>query len=291
MLPKPATPHGACSSSEPLLYLQQTSAIAESDIRKLIHDPVELFTRMVQPILWLVVFGQVFARARAIPTGRLRYLISRLPGFLRRAYSLALSSTVFRSSGNATWAWSTSFWSARRREPLSYSEERCPPRFADFAKLWSSYVVAFLLGVQLRLEWRAIAGVLAVVGLGAATFSTFSPHCSLHRQVSRALYGDWTGSHDALVFREQRDLSVEHDAGRVVFSIQGESVDLPGGRAEIHDGSGRSYGVRTGFRSLRSNPDVRSPGRNRGQALSEHCPLSGARLAAVALLRLKLRQG
>ena len=36
------------------------------------------------------------------------------------------------------------------------------------------YIVALLLGVQLRLEGRAILGVITVVSLGAATFSTFS---------------------------------------------------------------------------------------------------------------------
>ena len=39
-------------------------AVAEADIRKLIHDPVELLTRMIQPVLWLVVFGPVFSRTR-----------------------------------------------------------------------------------------------------------------------------------------------------------------------------------------------------------------------------------
>src|SRR6266481_3789493 len=55
-------------------YLRQTLAVAEADVRKLIHDPVELLTRMVQPVLWLLIFGQVFNRTRAIPTGGISYL-------------------------------------------------------------------------------------------------------------------------------------------------------------------------------------------------------------------------
>jgi len=51
-------------------YLRQTLAVAEADLRKLIHDPVELLTRMVQPVLWLLIFGQVFNRTRAIPHRR-----------------------------------------------------------------------------------------------------------------------------------------------------------------------------------------------------------------------------
>jgi ABC-2 type transport system permease protein len=33
-----------------------------------------LLTRAIQPMLWLVVFGQVFARTHAIPNGNLNYV-------------------------------------------------------------------------------------------------------------------------------------------------------------------------------------------------------------------------
>jgi ABC-2 type transport system permease protein len=55
-------------------FFRQTLAVAEADLRKLRHDPYELLTRMVQPVLWLLLFGQVFARSRAISTGELGYL-------------------------------------------------------------------------------------------------------------------------------------------------------------------------------------------------------------------------
>jgi ABC-2 type transport system permease protein len=66
-------------------YLRQTLAVAEADIRKLIHDPVELLTRMVQPVLWLLIFGQVFNRTRAIPTGGISYLDFMAPGILAQS--------------------------------------------------------------------------------------------------------------------------------------------------------------------------------------------------------------
>ena len=52
----------------------KTLAIAELEIRKLRHDPTDLIVRAVQPALWLLIFGQVFSRTRAIPTGNLPYL-------------------------------------------------------------------------------------------------------------------------------------------------------------------------------------------------------------------------
>src|SRR5258708_31139124 len=66
-------------------YLRQTLAVAEADLRKLIHDPVELLTRMVQPVLWLLIFGQVFNRTRAIPTGGISHLDFMSPGILSQS--------------------------------------------------------------------------------------------------------------------------------------------------------------------------------------------------------------
>ena len=40
-----------------------------SSCRSCRHDRTELITRAIQPILWLVIFGQTFSRIRAIPTG------------------------------------------------------------------------------------------------------------------------------------------------------------------------------------------------------------------------------
>ncbi|MBZ5611377.1 MAG: ABC transporter permease [Acidobacteriia bacterium] len=174
MLPKLATPRAAWSSSGPLIYLQQTAAVAESDIRKLIHDPVELFTRMIQPVLWLVVFGQVFARTRAIPTGGLRYLDFMAPGIL--AQSVLFGAIFYGIS---------LIWERDLGVVHKFLVSPAPRTALVLGRAVSSavrgycqavvvYVVALLLGVQLRLEWHAMVGVLAVVGLGAATFSTFS---------------------------------------------------------------------------------------------------------------------
>src|ERR1700720_113354 len=66
-------------------YLRQTLAVAEADLRKLIHDPLELLMRMVQPVLWLLIFGQVFNRTHAIPTGGISYLDFLAPGILAQS--------------------------------------------------------------------------------------------------------------------------------------------------------------------------------------------------------------
>ncbi len=44
-------------------FVEKTFVITEFELRKLRHDFTELITRALQPALWLLIFGQVFARS------------------------------------------------------------------------------------------------------------------------------------------------------------------------------------------------------------------------------------
>ncbi|HXX63240.1 MAG TPA: ABC transporter permease [Bacteroidota bacterium] len=59
--------------------------LAETEIRKLFHDPTELITRAVQPILWLGIFGEALSKVRAIPTGGYSYMQFITPGILTQS--------------------------------------------------------------------------------------------------------------------------------------------------------------------------------------------------------------
>lgn len=63
-------------------FLRNALAMIELEARRLRHDKTEVYTRAVQPILWLVVFGSVMAAARAIPTGGIPYVDFITPGVL-----------------------------------------------------------------------------------------------------------------------------------------------------------------------------------------------------------------
>ena len=54
-------------------------------MRKLRHDFTELVTRALQPALWLLIFGQVFARSGAMHTGNIPYLDFIAPGILAQS--------------------------------------------------------------------------------------------------------------------------------------------------------------------------------------------------------------
>ena len=70
--------------------LREMFAMIELEMRRLRHDRTEIYTRAIQPILWLAVFGSVMSEVRGIPTGGIPYIDYITPGVL-------LQSTIFVS--------------------------------------------------------------------------------------------------------------------------------------------------------------------------------------------------
>src|ERR1700722_17634323 len=155
-------------------YLRQTMAVAEADIRKLVHDPIELFTRMVQPVLWLLIFGQVFHRTRAIPTGGISYLDFMAPGIL--AQSVLFGAIFYGIS--LIWERDLGIVQKFLVSPAPRSTLVLGRAISSMARSLSQmvfvYGLAFLLHVQLRFGIFALLGVALAVMLGSAIFSTFS---------------------------------------------------------------------------------------------------------------------
>src|SRR5208283_660712 len=156
------------------IFLQQTAAVASAELRKLMRDPTELFSRAVQPILWLVVFGQVFSRVRGIPTGGVGYLAFLTPGILAQS---VLFSAIFYGIA-AIWERDLGIVHKLLVSPASRGSLIVGKAIsADFRGLVQTvviYLIALALGVPIRFEPEAIAGVVLVVTLGSAIFSTFS---------------------------------------------------------------------------------------------------------------------
>ena len=66
-------------------YVRAALVVGETELRKLRHDPTDILTRAVQPLLWLVIFGEAFSRLHALPTGRVGYLAFLTPGILSQS--------------------------------------------------------------------------------------------------------------------------------------------------------------------------------------------------------------
>ena len=155
-------------------FIDKTLVIAELEIRKLRHDATDLITRAVQPALWLLVFGEVFTQVRAIPTGNLRYLDFMAPGILAQS---VLFIAIFY--GIAI------IWERDLGIVHKFLASPTPRAALVLGKALSAgiralsqaviiYALAWLLGVAINWSPLALLGVLLVVVLSAAFFSTFS---------------------------------------------------------------------------------------------------------------------
>ncbi len=155
-------------------FLYKTFVIVELEARKLRHEPTELITRAVQPVLWLLVFGQVLGRARMIPTGQIRYIDFMTPGILAQGvlfiaifYGIAIIWERDLGIIHKFLATPTPRAALVLGKALSAGVRGCSQTILI-------YVLAVLLRVNLRWNPFALVGVLLVVILGAACFSTFS---------------------------------------------------------------------------------------------------------------------
>jgi ABC-2 type transport system permease protein len=59
--------------------------ITDFELRKVWHDKSQVFIRAVQPVLWLLVFGQVFAKTRLMAAGTYNYIAFLTPGVLAQS--------------------------------------------------------------------------------------------------------------------------------------------------------------------------------------------------------------
>jgi ABC-2 type transport system permease protein len=155
-------------------FVRNTLVITELELRKIRHDPSELFTRAVQPALWLLIFGQVFSRARAIPTGGLPYLDFMAPGILAQS---VLFIAIFNGIA-IIWEKDLGLVHKLLASPSPRPALVLGKGISAGARALSQvvivYVLALLLGVKINWNPLFLAGMLGVAILSAACFSTLS---------------------------------------------------------------------------------------------------------------------
>jgi ABC-2 type transport system permease protein len=159
----------------PVRFVLDAWTIAEGELRKLRHDPSELLTRAVQPLLWLLVFGQVMAKARAIPTpGNIGYIDFLAPGILAQS---ALFSAIFFGIA-VIWERDLGVLHKYLVSPAARSALVTGKALAgglrSLVQAAMVYLLALVMGVHLRLDPISLAAVAAVVVMGSAAFATFS---------------------------------------------------------------------------------------------------------------------
>ncbi len=155
-------------------YATQTIAVAAAEVQKLYHDPLELLTRAVQPVLWLMLFGEVMARVRGVAPGNMPYIDFLAAGILAQ-------STLFV----AIFYGIAAIWERDLGVLQRYLVSPAPRSALVLGKALSAgvralsqalivYLLALLVGVGINLDPLAILGVAVAVVLGSALFSTLS---------------------------------------------------------------------------------------------------------------------
>jgi ABC-2 type transport system permease protein len=171
----PALPPAASADIFGLLALaRETAAISQVELKKLFRDPTELFSRAVQPLLWLVVFGQVFSKVRGIPTGNVSYLAFMTPGILAQS---VLFTAIFYGIA-VIWERDLGIIHKLLVSPAHRSSlvlgKAASAGVRGAVQAFFIYLIALVMHVQIYWNPVAIAGVFLGVAMGSAVFSTFS---------------------------------------------------------------------------------------------------------------------
>ncbi|MEV6483699.1 ABC transporter permease [Streptomyces sp. NPDC051576] len=149
-------------------------AMCAVELQKLRHDRTELYTRAVQPALWLLIFGQTFTRIKAIPTGGIPYIDYLAPGIIAQS---AMFIAIFYGI-QIIWERDAGILNKLLVTPTPRSALITGKAFAAGVKSLIQAVVvvviAAILGVALTWNPLKLLGVGAIVILGSAFFSCLS---------------------------------------------------------------------------------------------------------------------
>src|SRR5689334_21195122 len=149
----------------------RVGAMCAVELQKLRHDRTEIYTRAVQPALWLLIFGETFTRIRAIPTGNVPYLDFLAPGILAQS---ALFISIFYGI-QIIWERDAGVLTKLLVTPTPRAALVTGKAFAAGIRALAQAIVilvlAAILGVGLSANPLRLLGVIVVVVLGAAFFS------------------------------------------------------------------------------------------------------------------------
>jgi ABC-2 type transport system permease protein len=156
------------------LLMSRIGTFCLVELQKLRHDRSELVTRAIQPILWLVIFGETFSRIRVIPTGTVPYMDYLAPGIIAQS---ALFVAIFYGI-QIIWERDAGILTKLLVTPTPRAALVTGKGFAAALRAIVQaivvLVVSALLGVGLTWNPLRLLGVLVVVVLGAVFFSCLS---------------------------------------------------------------------------------------------------------------------
>ena len=154
--------------------LDRVSAFAIVELQKLQHDRTELVTRMVQPALWLLIFGTTFNKLHVIHTGSVSYLAFLAPGIIAQS---ALFISIFYGI-QIIWDRDAGILAKLMVTPAPASALITGKAFAagvrSVAQVVGVMALAYVMRIGLTINPLRILAAMAIVMLGAAFFACLS---------------------------------------------------------------------------------------------------------------------
>jgi ABC-2 type transport system permease protein len=151
-----------------------TLAMAQAELRKLRHDHLDIFTRSVQPLLWLFIFGTALRHNRALAGGTHDYRAYIAPGVMAQA---AMFIAIFfglaviweRDVGQLQRLLATPL--SRSAIVLGKAAGACVRALVQAVLLLAVVAIA---GIGIHWSVDGVIGALALLMLGTASFACMS---------------------------------------------------------------------------------------------------------------------
>ena len=157
-----------------LQTIKKSYVLAEMEARKLWHDPTELISRAVQPILWLGIFGEALSKVRAIPTQGFTYLQFITPGILTQSVVfVAIFYGLYIIMDRDTGILQKLLVTPTPRLALVWGK-MISAGLRGLTQAVVVFIFALILGVQLHISLLTILGVILIIMLGADVFTGLS---------------------------------------------------------------------------------------------------------------------
>ena len=156
-------------------YPSRIATFCTVELEKIRHDRTELITRAVQPVLWLVIFGETFSRIHAIPTPHnIPYLSYLAPGIVAQS---GLFIAIFYGI-QIIWERDAGVLTKLLVTPTPRSALIIGKAFASGVRACAQVIVVLvlsaILGVALSANPAHWLATFVVVMLGSAFFSCLS---------------------------------------------------------------------------------------------------------------------
>jgi len=155
-------------------FATHSFAVANAEFVKLKHDPLELLMRAIQPILWLVVFGNVMGRIRGLSVGTINYQDFLAPGIL--AQSVLFAAIFYGIS--AIWERDLGIVHRYLVSPASRTAillgKQITASIRGLSQATIIYILALVMGLGISFQPLKMIGVVALISLGSGLFANLS---------------------------------------------------------------------------------------------------------------------